>query len=659
MCGIVGILRTRAGAARVGPVEITAARMTRALNHRGPDSSGVWADENRGVGLGHARLAIVDLTESGHQPMHSSSGRYVITLNGEIYNFRGLRRELESLGCKFLGTSDTEVLLAAIESWGLSNSLQRIHGMYAFALWDKADETLTLVRDRLGEKPLYVTRTSDGFAFASELKAFHTILDWKPELRSDALNAYFRLNYVPATTCIFQDTWKVLPGHKLVISTNDGDVLPLQESYWAVSTCGPEADIGGASEEQLVSELGLRLKTSIGRQLIADVPVGIFLSGGIDSSLVSALAQEASPVTIKTYTVGFDSEKFDESRYAREVAELLGTNHTEIVLDENDALQIVDRLPDMYDEPFGDASQLPTFLVCREARRHVTAVLGGDGGDELFSGYERFAVAAQRESATAPLGRSLRRARLALGAAALSGLPVTARHWLREQFGLDQGVLHRKLRSVVEQRADRAPRQRYERYLQFWLESMNPAGERFAPQPLESAPDSVWESDPHRAMMIHDALNYLPDDILTKVDRAAMSVSLETRVPLLDHSVVELAQSIPSSIHRYDGKGKWMLRQLLGRYLPRHLIERKKQGFAVPLDDWLRGPLREWADRLIDRDRMLAAGILRPEVVEREWNWQKSGQVSRGLALWGVLMYLSWFDRWSPAVPAKSSVEVL
>ena len=643
MCGIAGIFDPTGGQNR-GEITEIVGKMSDRLRHRGPDSNGTWADTDIGIAFGHRRLAIQDISESGNQPMRSISGRYVIALNGEIYNFKDLKSVLQCKGHNFRGGSDTEVLLTSIDEWGLDATLDRIHGMFAFALWDRKNQCLRLVRDRLGEKPLYYSTTGRRFIFASELKALSECPWWRPSIDRESLRQYFRFNYVPDPMCIYKETRKLLPGCVLTIKTRDFPALTL-EPYWQL-THNSSVSLDGLEKKspgQIVDMFHEVLYDSVKRQLISDVPLGTFLSGGIDSSLITALAQEATGNTVKTFTVAFREKQYDESLYASEVANILKTNHTEVTLGEEDALDLIPELPTIYDEPFGDSSQLPTILVSKVARQHVTVALGGDGGDELMAGYSRYFSALPRlKRRNMTIAKSkLKRMSIELMQKIGRGSLAAAVSRLKNK-SYDSVLIDRKLRSIEELSRDRSPASIYIRYVSFWLNCMNPAGSITSDQMGCFSELDSWSDDPLKAMMSFDASTYLPGDILTKVDRAAMSVSLETRLPLLDHEVVDLCLHIPSKIHTMDGRGKWLGRQALSRYLPPHLIDRKKTGFAAPVDQWLRGPLRDWADDLLRKDRLESQGLLDAEIVTNEWKLHKDTSFNRGQALWGVLMYQAW-----------------
>lgn len=638
MCGLTGFLeRGRAEAAAV------ALRMAATLHARGPDDAGAWNDETQGIALAHRRLAILDLSPAGHQPMRSPSGRYTIAFNGEIYNHLELRAELPAIAWR--GHSDTETLLAAIDAWGLTATLERGVGMFALALWDGERKELLLARDRLGEKPLYYGWQGQSFLFASELKALCAHPAWRGEVDRDALALYLRYGYVPAPYSIYRNVFKLLPGTTLRLPAQAAPGnLPPPTPYWP-----PRADLAPErrqwDDEGARAELDAHLRRAVAGQMVADVPLGAFLSGGVDSSTVVALMQAQSSRSVHTFAIGFAEAGYDEAPFARAVAAHLGTAHTELQVTAADALAVVPGLPDIYDEPFGDSSQIPTHLVARLARRDVTVSLSGDGGDELFCGYNRYAWGRALWRRLGPLPRRLRgAARHALTALAPEqwdrlGTALPAR-WRRPALG---DKLH-KLASVVDAAG---PDELYRRLLAPHREAGSIVlGGHEPPFWADAETARRGIVDFSERMMFHDQLGYLPDDILTKVDRAAMAVSLETRIPLLDHRVVEFARQLPLHMKLRDGQSKWLLRQVLYRYVPRELIERPKQGFSLPLDAWLRGPLRDWAESLLDEGRLRREGYLQAEAVRRKWQEHLSGRRNWQHWLWNVLMFQSWRERW-------------
>lgn len=628
-------------------------RMAESLRHRGPDSSGVWSSPKAGVGLAHARLAIVDLSPAGHQPMFSTDGRLCVAYNGEIYNFFELRKELEAAGLTpqggWRGHCDTEVLLAAVQAWGLEAALQRFVGMFAFALWDKERQQLSLVRDRLGIKPLYCGYCDGYFLFGSELRALRCHPSWKGEQSNEALARYLRFSCIPAPLSIYQGIYKLAPGAMLVLDREDLEArrLPATKRYWSVQRAarqGLDNPLQGDVRE-LAAELERTLLDAVKLRLVADVPLGAMLSGGIDSSLVTALMQELSSQPVRTFSIGSRVDEYDEAAAAKAVAEHLGTQHTELVVEADQALDAVRRMPAFYDEPYADASQVPTWLVCKLAREQVIVCLSGDGGDELFAGYNRYFHAPGLWARMQLLARPVR----SLAACLLRG---GGEALLAKGYGVLKGASGReplfrdKLQKVVDAMAAQnreaffesliATWQREERLLQQPRPGMDPAEELLAP--LEPLPE---ELDYLSWMMARDQTGYLPDDILTKLDRASMAVSLEGRVPLLDHRVVELAWRLPPQ-GRVSGRvGKRMLRQVLYKRVPPELVERPKKGFDLPVDAWLKGPLRQWAEELLS-PKMLEEGGLRPEPVRRAWQEHLCGMRNRHWQVWTVLQYQAW-----------------
>jgi asparagine synthase (glutamine-hydrolysing) len=645
MCGITGFLHFDCASASVGPTQAVAA-MTAALAHRGPDGDGVWSDAAAGIALGHRRLAIIDLSAAGHQPMSSADGRWVITYNGEIYNFSELRAELEAGGATFRGHSDTEVIVEAIARWGVRRTLERIDGMFAFAVWDARERTLTLARDRFGIKPLYWGRIADGWLLASELKAFRAHPGFSPRLEVDAFAGYLQFSYVPLPLSIYQGVWKLPPAHLLVLRpgrTTD----PVPEPYWSlesVAAAGLAKPLELADDEAEAT-LDALLKDAVGRSMVSDVPLGAFLSGGIDSTSVVAQMQAQSNRPVQSFTIGFSEAAYDESPYARAVARHLGTEHTELVVDPKTAWEVIPRLADIYDEPFADSSQIPTYLVSRLARRTVTVVLSGDGGDELFAGYERHRWGLFLWRLLGPVPAPLRRA-----AACLLGLPGP-RLW----NGL-AGLLPARVRpSNLADKVGKVSRALgladadalYARMVSAgWATDRLTAGGRSPGLPAVDARLSGDSRGIVERMQCLDALTYLPEDILTKVDRASMAVSLESRVPFLDRRVAEFAFSLPRRQRLRHSQGKWVLRRVLARHLPPALTERPKMGFAIPVGDWIRGPLREWAEELLAPTRLEAAGVADPAQVRDAWDQHVQGRRLWTAPLWTILMYQAWHHRW-------------
>lgn len=621
--------------------------MVASIRYRGPDDSGVWCDERVGIGLGHARLSILDLSPEGHQPMVSASGRYVISYNGEVYNFAGLRTELEHTGAKFRGHSDTEVLLAAFEAWGLEKAVQRFVGMFAFAVWDKQARSLTLGRDRLGEKPLYYGWQGQTFLFGSELKALKAHPAFRAEVDRNALALFLRHNYIPAPYSIYQGISKLSPGCLLTVSLSrrNPQIVPFWSGKQAIEA-GLAHSFEG-SDSAAVSALEALLKDAVGLQMVADVPLGAFLSGGVDSSTVVALMQAQSCRPVKTFTIGFHEEGYDEAQHGKSVARHLGTEHTELYVMPKEAMNVIPRLPALYDEPFSDSSQIPTFLLSELARRHVTVSLSGDGGDELFGGYNRYFWATNiwRRVGWAP--QPLRAAL----AGALTAIPPFAWNCVFRGLARFLPVGWRyanpgdKLHKLAEMLAVRTPEEIYLDLVSHWKQPAEVVRGTHEPPTVLTDP-TQWADLPdfEQRMMYLDQMTYLPDDILTKVDRAAMGVSLETRVPFLDHRVVEFAWSLPLSMKIRHGQGKWLLRQVLYRHVPKELIERPKMGFGVPIDMWLRGPLKGWAEELLDEARLQREGYFDPRPIRGKWAEHLTGRRNWSYYLWDVLMFQAWLD---------------
>ena len=662
MCGIAGFwdvarhLDADRGAAAVDG-------MTRAIRHRGPDDAGTWQDPDAGLWLGHRRLSVIDLSPEGRQPMLSASGRYAMVFNGEVYNHRRLRPDLEASGARFRGHSDTEVMLAAIERWGLEGAVQRFIGMFAFALWDRETRALTLVRDRLGIKPLYYGWAGSMFAFASELKAIAALPGFASGIDRGALCLLLRHNYIPQPCSVYQGIFKLPPGTLLRVdaagaaSASAVASLPARvHKYWSVA----DAAVSGRSElsdAEAVDELDRLLRDAIALRMEADVPLGAFLSGGVDSSTVVALMQAQSARPVRTFSIGFHEQDHDEAKFAKEVAHHLGTDHNELYVTAQDALDVIPMLPTMFDEPFSDSSQVPTYLVSKLARSQVTVSLSGDGGDELFAGYSRYAWATRvgrwldsvPDSMRARFARSLRaRPGLyeALFRGANRGLPARLR--IRNP-GTKTGLLGQMLQaSSVDAR--------YLLLVSHWFEPESIVLQSREPE-IDLSDFAHWPDvrDPVERMMYSDLIGYLPDDILVKVDRASMAVSLEARVPLLDHRVVEHAWRTPLRQKLRDGQSKWLLRQVLDRYVPRALIDRPKKGFSVPIDHWLRGPLREWAEALLDERRLREEGYFDPVPIRKLWNDHAAGRAREHHRLWDVLMFQAWLEEQSRASPAPSA----
>ncbi len=634
--------------------------MTNQLVHRGPDDSGAWVDAHTGIALGTRRLAIVDLSPAGHQPMVSRSGRFVITYNGEVYNFRELRKELEPRGHTFRGHSDTEVILAAVEEWGLKEATKRFVGMFAFALWDRQERALHLVRDRLGIKPLYYGWAGATFLFGSELKALRAHPAFRPEINRDALALQMRYSYVPQPYSIHQGIYKLPQGCILTLPASN---LPCVDHarpcpYWSAKEVAEhgEADAYRGSEGEAAEQFDTLLREAVRLRMIADVPLGAFLSGGIDSSTVVALMQAQSTRPVKTFTIGFYEETYNEAVHAKAVAAHLGTDHTELYVTPEETLTVVPKLPDLYDEPFADSSQIPTYLISALARRHVTVSLSGDGGDELFGGYPRYLRTRTFRRALRSLpspGRRLFASLLKAPSLASYNRALSLLRPLFDRFGRPAPVgekMHRLAELLTV-----GPEGIYLHFVSHWKRPTDLVlGSNEPLTVLTDFSQHAALSDFLQQMMFLDLVTYLPDDILAKVDRASMGVSLEARVPILDHRVVEFVARLPVSMKIRNGQGKWLLRQVLYRYVPKDLVERPKMGFGVPLDSWLRGPLRDWAEGLLNEDRLRREGFFKPEPIRKCWAEHLAGTRNWQEALWNVLMFQAWVERQS----GRSSVRL-
>lgn len=679
MCGFAGLLTNAKD--KLGCLETVVARMALTIQHRGPDDAGTWVDTQAGVALGHRRLSIVDLSPAGHQPMQSASGRFVLAFNGEIYNHMDMRAELLVAGAApaWCGHSDTETLLAAFEHWGVNATLVKTVGMFSIALWDKRERTLHLARDRFGEKPLYYGWVGSGagsaFVFGSELKALRAFPGFANPVCRQALAQYMRFMYVPAPHSIYQGIYKLEPGCVLSLTSVPpaqpparplrppttlqyaaGGNLTLRRWWDLADVVQTGAKNQIKDEAEAVQALEQRLADAVRLQSLADVPLGAFLSGGVDSSTIVALMQQQVARPVKTFTVGFEDAGFDESEHARAVAKHLGTDHMELFVTAAEAQAVIGELPAMYDEPFADSSQIPTHLVCRAARQHVTVALSGDAGDELFGGYNRYFWG---PSILSRLGWLPYAVRQALGAV-ISAVP--AAQWdvlatlINALLPSQRGITHvgdkaHKLASRLQ-----SVRSLDDLYMSLVSEWQYPAevvrGETADADGLVAEPP-VLLTDPLPAqgmeqgqlrMMYRDSMSYLPDDILCKVDRAAMATSLETRVPFLDHRVAELAWQLPLHMKIRGGQGKWALRQVLYKHVPRDLIDRPKAGFGMPIGQWLRGPLREWAEYLLDENRLRHQGFFHAEVIQTKWKEHLSGRRNWQSQIWAVLMFQAWLE---------------
>lgn len=654
MCGFAGFLGGRwlDGGQEA---ELRLREMNSRISHRGPDSDGYWHDAISGIALGHRRLAIVDLSPAGHQPMLSADGRFIIAFNGEIYNHLSMRASLEKKTTissqAWRGHSDTETLLAGFSEWGVKETIERCEGMFAIAVWDRKTSVLTLIRDRLGEKPLYYGWQGIGcdstFLFGSELKALKAHPTFAAEIDREALSLYMRHGYIPTPYSIYQGIRKLPAGTMLSISMDSRDSEP--RSYWSalqVASCGVLQPFKNTSHD-LVNELDSLLSSSVKQQMVADVPIGAFLSGGVDSSTIVALMQAQSSQPVHTFTIGFHEAGYNEANHAKVVAKHLGTNHTELYVSSQQARDVIPRLPSLYCEPFSDSSQIPTFLVSQLARQYVSVSLTGDGGDELFAGYNRYVIGQKLWAKLSLLPVRLREefAKIITGVspqlwnnllAPIQGLlpPSLAQISIGDKLHKGAGVM-----------AACSPSEFYQLITSHWSNSSELViGATESSSLFPNANQHLEIDNFIHQMMALDALTFLPDDILTKLDRAAMAVSLETRLPLLDHRVVEFAWRIPLDYKLRNGVGKWLLRQVLYKYVPKKLIERPKMGFGVPIDIWLRGPLRDWAEELLSESRLKHEGYLNPMPIRQKWVEHLSGKRNWQAQLWNVLMFQAWLE---------------
>lgn len=642
MCGIVGILTLGTAAydlaARI-------ATMSKSLTHRGPDSVGDWIDKSSGVGFGHRRLSVIDLSPAGAQPMISHDQRYVLTFNGEIYNNAALRRDLN--GIVWRGHSDTEVFLAAICAWGLVEALTRASGMFAFGLWDRHERRLTIARDRLGEKPLYYGRIGAEFVFASELKAICALPDMALEINPEAVSLMIRYGYVPTPYSIYKAIEKLPPGTLLQVSRKCNVSGP--QAWWSITSVigrglRTPAELSDLEATDRLEEI---LTSSVKSQMASDVPLGAMLSGGIDSSTIAALMQAHSARPVKTFSVGFTENLYDESKYAAKVAQYLHTDHTELIISPQEAMQAIPNLSEIYDEPFGDSSQIPTALICALTRRHVTVCLSGDGADEVFGGYNRYIMGAYYWNTFQPIPMTIKKAVakfvLSISANTFNSILARMNPFLPKSIRLSNpGEMLHKLASIMDApSADIV----YRRLVSQCDEKTKPTNTITPDAFLDDS--RRWPQLPHFAerMMALDSLTYLPDDILVKVDRASMAASLETRAPYLNERVIEFAWKLPMHQKIRAGQGKWLLRQVLDRYVPKQFIDRPKQGFGIPLADWLRGPLRGWAEDLLSPSKLSSDGLLNSARVQTMWKAHLKGSNYQH-ALWNILMYQAWRSRW-------------
>ncbi|EGZ6803611.1 asparagine synthase (glutamine-hydrolyzing) [Vibrio cholerae] len=634
MCGVAGFISKR-----LSPVDCLTS-MVESIMHRGPNDSGLWVDDDFGVCLAHARLSIQDLSSAGHQPMHSKSERYVMIFNGEIYNHLTLREELiEIVPSYWNGHSDTETLLAGFEVWGIEQTIQKCVGMFAIVLWDKVLKQLILIRDRFGEKPLYYGWQRDTFLFASELKALKAHPSFEGSINRQALSHFFRLNYIPTPLSIYEGIFKLEPG-VIAVFSHEGQLVSKQ-TFWDASHA---VSLQNFSDRDAVDKLDDLIKQSIQDQALSDVPLGAFLSGGVDSSTVVGILQSLSTRPVKTFTIGFDHADFNEASEAADVAKHLGTDHVELIVSAEDALAIINQLPVMYDEPFADASQVPTFLVSKLAKKEVTVCLSGDGGDELFCGYNRYHYTAKVWSYLEKIPFPIRK----MLSVFLLTLSPSSWDVLSKTLGLNTRLpnLGNKIQKGAQALKARDIEDLYTRVVSNW-DLDEPLVKNTAVEKLPFLSDLTELSHLNdlEKMMLWDKQSYLMDDVLVKTDRATMACSLEGRVPLLDHRIAEFAASLPIHLKYRGGKGKWLLREVLYRYVPKKLIERPKKGFSLPIAEWLRGPLKDWANVLLDSDRIDKEGFLMSELVQKKWREHLAGKRDWSSQLWSVLMFQLWLEK--------------
>lgn len=645
MCGIVGYIDVsyQSGSKEL---KLQVLRMANEISHRGPDDTGVWVDEKEGIAFGHRRLSIRDLSPEGHQPMFSKSTRYVLIFNGEIYNFKELRAQLELQGSVFRGHSDTEVMLECIERWGIQKALERFVGMYAFVLWDSQERLLYLGRDRMGEKPLYYGWMGHTFFFGSELKALRAHMNFKPKLNRDVLPLYLRYNCIPDPYSIYKGIYKLLPATLLVMNPHDPSKKTSSQTYWSAKEIVESGEENPFEASDAVAILALDgvLRKAVSHQMVADVPIGAFLSGGIDSTTIVSLMQAQSQTSVKTFTIGFEEADYNEALHAKIVAQHLGTDHTELYVTSKQTRDIIPKLPFIYDEPFADSSQIPTFLVSQLARQHVTVSLSGDGGDELFGGYNRHYWVEKIWNRMNRFPNGIRK----MGASSISAIsPDTWNFVCNRVLNMKYPQIGDKLHKVSQLLLTNSPEDMYDRLASQWEnpESVVLGATEWSSNHREIG--SLNISNIAQKMMYLDMITYLPNDILVKVDRASMHTSLESRAPFLNHHVVEFACRLPLSMKIRDGQTKWLLRQVLHQYVPKEFMDRPKMGFSVPIDSWLRGPLREWAESLLNEERLQREGFFNPVFIRKKWEEHLSGKRNWQSQLWIILMFQAWIDEYA------------
>ena len=629
-------------------------KMNSAISHRGPDTNGFWSDKKSGIILGHQRLSIIDLSDAGNQPMKSNSSRYILTYNGEVYNHLEIRKELEKINpsIKWRGNSDTETLLEAIDFWGIEITLKKIQGMFAFGLWDQKKRCLILARDRIGEKPLYYGWQGEGnkksFLFGSELKALKVHPEFNGKINRDAIALQLRHNYIPSPYSIYEDIYKLQPGHYLKLKESDltKNLLPDPKTYWSLigTVFSGNNNQLTISESHIQEDLEKYLQSSVRKQMISDVPLGGFLSGGIDSSTIVALMQSQSINPVKTFTIGFNEDEYSEAKYAKKIAKHLGTDHTELYVSSKKAIEVIPKLPLIYDEPFSDSSQIPTFLVSQLAKKDVKVALSGDGGDELFCGYNRYLMSEKFWNIFRLMPQSFRKI-------FSSGLQsISTENWTTISKLLPGLKKYSNFGDKIHKGANvlkaKTSHELYYMLCSHWQNPTEAVINSKEPGTLltEFKPDFQGLNN-HQQMMVLDFLTYLPDDILVKVDRAAMASSLETRIPFLDHNLIEYVWRIPHSLKFKKGEGKWILKKILNKYVPKHLTDRPKMGFGIPIGAWLRGPLRDWAENLLDQKRLQQEGYFNSKLIRDKWTEHLSYKRDWQYDLWNVLMFQAWIDQ--------------
>lgn len=646
MCGFAGFCNSKSCHSE-NELKNIVAGMVDTLKHRGPDDTGQYTDAEKGIAIGHRRLSVIDVSPTGRQPMQSDDGRYLLVYNGEVYNYNEIRKQLKMLDHRFVGTSDTEVVLKAFCEWGVEDSLQKFIGMFALALWDTQGKALYLARDRMGEKPLFYGWCGKTFLFGSELKALVAYPDWSNDIDRNVLTLFLRHNYIPAPYSIYRNIFKLMPGTFLRLSREDivQVSLPHPRPYWSLSDTvnkGNSERFSG-SDSEAIQCLDKLLRQAVSGQMLADVPLGAFLSGGIDSSCIVALMQTQSSKPIKTFTIGFKDIAYNEAKYAKQVANYLGTDHTELYITPQDAIDVIPLLPRLYDEPFADSSQIPTYLISKLARQHVTVSLSGDGADEVFCGYNRHVQLHAVWNKTKRFPQWFKDI-LAFG---LCRFPTSWSETIlrRKKWGILSDQIQKLAKIIVMN----DPEEMYYQLNSFWDSPEELVLNSCEPRTIFSN-NGIWPNLGYLERLLYvESMLSLPDDMLVKLDRAAMGVSLETRTPFLDHRVVEFSWSLPLSMKIRNGIGKWILRQILYQYVPPNLIERPKAGFGIPIDVWLKGPLRDWSEFLLDESKLRHQGYLNPSLVREKWTEHLAGKRKWQYHLWDVLMFQAWHEHWMSA----------